>query len=93
MKKLLILAIFANIIAPPAFGQSFAHDFGTGNVNPPVANMGAASVYAQAPAIYDHGYVQHRNGYRFGVPPMIDRDNTSVPGQGVDKDDTIPRLR
>jgi hypothetical protein len=26
-------------------------------------------------------------------PPAMDRDNTSVPGQGVDKDDTTPRSR
>lgn len=36
---------------------------------------------------------RHRHVYRFGTPRAIDRDNTSVPGQGVDKDDTLPKFR
>ena len=93
MKKILILAAFASIIALPAFAQSFDPDLGSGNVVPPVANMGAAGTYAQAPTNYERGYVQRRHAYRFGTSRAIDRDNTSVPGQGVDKDDTTPKSR
>ena len=93
MKKILILATFASVIGLPAFAQSFDPDLGTGNTVPLVANMGAASAYAQAPANYQRGYVQHRHTYRFRTPRTIDRDNTSVPGQGVDKDDTTPKSR
>jgi hypothetical protein len=93
MKKLLTLSAFASVIALPAFAQSFDPDFGTGNLVPPVANLGAASAYAQAPANYESGYVRHHHAYRFGTSRAIDRDNTSVPGQGVDKDDTTPKSR
>ncbi len=87
------LATFASVIALPAFAQSFDPDLGTGNVVPPVANMGAASAYAQASANDERGYVRRRHAQRFESPRAIDRDNTSVPGQGVDKDDTTPKLR
>ena len=98
MKKVLTLATltlatFASVIALPAFAQSFDHDMGTGNVVPPVAEMGSASAYAQAPANYERGYVRHHSTYRSQSPRSIDRDNTSVPGQGVDKDDTTPKSR
>jgi hypothetical protein len=95
MKKVLTLAAFASVIALPAFAQSFDPDLGSGNVVPPVANMGAASAYAQAPANYERGYVRHRHPYRFGTSRAIDRDNdnTSVPAQSVDKDDTTPKSR
>jgi len=93
MKKILTLAAFASVIALPAFAQSFDPDLGSGNVVSPVANMGAAGTYAQAPANYERGYVRHRQAYRFGTSRTIDRDNTSVPGQGVDKDDTTPKSR
>jgi len=55
--------------------------------------MGAAGTYAQAPANYERGYVRHRQAYRFGTSRTIDRDNTSVPGKGADKDDTTPKSR
>ena len=93
MKKVLTVAVFASVIALPAFGQSFDPDLGTGNINPPVANVDAASAYAHAPAMYDRGYVRHRHANRFDAPRVIDRDNTSVRGQGVDKDDVTPTLR
>jgi hypothetical protein len=93
MKKILILATFASVIGLPAFAQSFDPDVGTGNIAPPVASMGAPSAYAQAPAFYEREYVRHRRAHQFGTPRAIDRDNTSVPGQGVDKDDTIPQAR
>ena len=93
MKKVLSLATLASVIALPAFAQSFDPDLGTGNLVPPVANMGAAGAYAQAPAIYERKYVRHRRAYRSVMPRAIDRDNTSVPGQSVDKDDTTPRSR
>lgn len=94
MKKVLILATFASVIASPAFAQSFDPDLGSGNVVPPVANIGgAASAYAQAPAIIERGYVRHHRAYRSQTSRSIDRDNTSVPGQGMDKDDTTPKSR
>ena len=96
MKKVLILATFASVIGLPAFAQSFDPDVGTGNVAPPVARMGAPGAYAQAPVDYERGergYVRHRRAHRFEAPRTMDRDNTSVPGQGVNKDDTIPQAR
>ena len=94
MKKILVLATFASIIGLPAFAQSFDPDLGSGNVAPPVANnMGAASAYAQKPAYNERGYVRHRRAHPFGMPRATDRDNTSVPGQGVDKDDITPMAR
>jgi hypothetical protein len=98
----LILATLASIIALPAFAQSFDPDNGTGNVAPPAmaapggyatGPMGAAGAYAQSPAEYDRGYVRHRRAHPFPSPRGMDRDNTSIPGQGVDKDDTTPSLR
>jgi hypothetical protein len=92
--KVLILATFiTTVIGATAFAQSYDPDMGTGNVGPPVANMGAVGAYAQAPADYERGNVRHRHAYRFGTSRAIDRDNTSVPGQGVDKDDTTPKSR
>ncbi|MGB8040349.1 MAG: hypothetical protein WCF39_19935 [Pseudolabrys sp.] len=93
MKKVLILAAFATIISIPAFAQSFDPDAGTGNLAPPVAYMGSAGAYAQAPGIYERGYVREpmsRGTHRYTYP---DRDNTSVPGQSVNKDDTEPMWR
>jgi len=86
MKKVLTIAAFLATTSLPAFAQSYDPDEGTGNIVPPIANVGSADAYAQAP-----GYVTRRTSrgvhrtYR-----QIDRDNTSVPGQGVDKDDTGP---
>lgn len=93
MKKVLTLATFASLIALPAFAQSFDSDLGTGNIVPPVANMSLASSYAQAPVDYERGYVRHRHSYRLSTPRAIDRDNTSVSGQSVDKDDMTPKSR
>ena len=94
MKKILFLATLASVIGLPAFAQSFDPDVGTGNVVPSVADMGAPGAYAQAPADYERGYVRHHHrAYRSGTPRAMDRDNTSVPGQGIDKDDTIPEAR
>jgi hypothetical protein len=93
MKKAVILATFASVIALPAFAQSFDPEVGTGNIIHPLANVGAPSAYAQAPTIYEREYVRHRHAYRSQTPRSIDRDNTSVPGQGVDKDDTMPAPR
>ena len=53
MKKLLLSAAFAAVIATPAFAQSFTPEFGTANVNPPVASEQfqnrATSSYAYEP--------------------------------------------
>ena len=93
MKNALSLATLMSVIALPAFAQSFEPELGTGNLVPPVANMGAAGAYAQAPAIYERGYVRQRHAYRSATSRAIDRDNTSVPGQSFYKDDTTPRSR
>jgi hypothetical protein len=91
MKKFLILAVCASVFALPAFAQSFDPDVGTGNANSPVANLSAAGVYALAPTNYERGSGRHRHASRSGMRRSIDRDNTSVPGQSVDKDDTTPQ--
>jgi len=94
MKKVLAIAAFLSSIALPAFAQSYDPDLGTGNIVPPIANIGSASAYAQAPANYERGYVgrtSRRVHHRTFRP--IDRDNTSVPGQSLDKDDTTPMWR
>jgi hypothetical protein len=93
MKVLILAAFVTTVIGASAFAQSYDPDLGTGNIVPPVTNTGAASAYAQAPANYERGYVRHRHAYRFGASRAIDRDNTSVPGQSVDKDDTTPKSR
>lgn len=52
MKKLLLSAAVAAVLATPAFAQSYDPDFGTGNVNPPVASeqgQFGGSSYAYAP--------------------------------------------
>lgn len=93
MKALILATLIASVIAMSAHAQSVDPDLGTGNVLPPVANEGVESAYAQAPAIYERGYVRHQRAHRSGTPHSTDRDNTSVPGQGVDKDDTTPKSR
>ncbi|MGA8888721.1 MAG: hypothetical protein WB489_18930 [Pseudolabrys sp.] len=93
MKKILTLAAFATIISLPAFAQSFDPDAGTGNIAPPVAYMGSAGAYAQAPARYERGYVREPRSRGTHHYRSIDRDNTSVPGQSVNKDDTVPMRR
>jgi hypothetical protein len=94
MKKVLTLAAFATVVSLPAFAQSFDPDVGTGNIVPPVAYGGSYGAYAQAPAINERRYVRgpKSRGYGHAYRP-IDRDNTSVPGQSVNKDDTVPMWR
>jgi hypothetical protein len=90
MKKVLTIAVFLSSIALPAFAQSYEPDLGTGNIVPPVANIGSSNAYAQ-PAKYERRYVGRTSrGVHHRTYRPIDRDNTSVPGQGVDKDDTTP---
>lgn len=93
MKVLILAALITSVIGMSALAQSSDPDLGTGNIVPPVASVGAASGYAQAPGNYERRYEEHRHAYRFRTPRTIDRDNTSVPGQGVDKDDTTPKSR
>jgi len=42
MKKVLTIAAFLSSIALPAFAQSYDPDLGTGNIVPPIANIGPA---------------------------------------------------
>jgi hypothetical protein len=93
MKVLMLAAFIGTVIGVSALAQSSDPDLGTGNIVPPVANVGAETTYAQAPGNYQREYVRNRHTYRFRTPRAIDRDNTSVPGQGVDKDDTTPKSR
>ena len=93
MKKALTVAALATMISLPAFAQSFDPDAGTGNVAPSVAYGSSAGAYAQEPGIYERGHVREpmsRGTQRYTSP---DRDNTSVPGQSVNKDDTVPMWR
>jgi len=93
MKKVLAITAFLSSISLPAFAQSHDSDLGTGNLVPPVAQTDSAKAYAQGPA-YERGYVG-RTSRRVHqrTDRLIDRDNTSVPGQSVDKDDTTPMWR
>ncbi|WP_162826892.1 hypothetical protein [Pseudolabrys taiwanensis] len=55
MKKLLLSAAVAAVLATPAFAQSYSPDFGTGNINPPVASLQsneAGSAFAYAPRVH-----------------------------------------
>lgn len=98
MKVLILAVLISSVIGMSARAQSSDPDLGTGNIVPPVANTvatsgGATSGYAQAPGNYERRYEEHRHAYRFRTPRTIDRDNISVPGQGVDKDGTTPKSR
>lgn len=75
MKKLLLSAAVAAALTTPAFAQSFNPDFGTGNINPPVASLRGndGSAFAYAPqAFYGrsvHGTkAAHSYGRHRGVP-------------------------
>lgn len=62
MKKLLLSAAFAAVLATPAFAQSYNPDFGTGNVNPPVASLHsneAGSAFAYEPRTTYRRAVRH----------------------------------
>lgn len=62
MKKILLSAAVAAALATPAFAQSFDPDFGTGNVNPPVASeqgQFGGSAFAYAPR--ESNRVQRQN--------------------------------
>jgi len=58
MKKLLLSAAFAAALATPAFAQSYSSDYGTGNINPPVASLRSNdpnAAYAYEPReVYGH---------------------------------------
>lgn len=62
MKKLLLSAAFAAALATPAFAQSYTPDFGTGNINPPVASLQsneAGSAFAYEPSMTYRRAVRH----------------------------------
>jgi len=70
MKRLLMSAVFAMLLASPAFAQSYSHDFGTGNVlNVPAAESSGgeldaglnanASAYDSSPYAYATQHVRH----------------------------------
>jgi hypothetical protein len=60
MKKLLIGTAFAAMLATPALAQSFDPDFGTGNVNPPIASLYGGQTYDSEglteQRLYDRGH-------------------------------------
>ena len=92
MKKILSLATLASVVALPAFAQSFDPDLGTGNLVSPVANIERGGlVLHRRPPYTKENMSRHRRAYRSVKPRAIDRDNTSVPGQSVNKVDTTPR--
>ena len=71
MKRLLMSAVFAMLLASPAFAQSYSRDFGTGNVlNMPAAessggefnpglNASASTSYDSSPYAYAPRHLRH----------------------------------
>jgi len=71
MKRLFMSAVFAMLLASPAFAQSYSRDFGTGNViNMPAAessggefgaglNANASASYDSSPYAYAPRHVRH----------------------------------
>jgi hypothetical protein len=73
MKKLILSAAFAAMLASPAFAQSYNPQYGTGNTfNEPAREMsngfgGGAQAFAQAPdAVSDQGLHAGPAVYAFG---------------------------
>lgn len=55
MKKFLMTLAVLTVMATPAFAQSYDPDFGTGNVNPPVASIYGGQRYdSQGLGAYAH---------------------------------------
>jgi hypothetical protein len=73
MKKIVMLASFATIVASPSFAQSYSSGYGTGNVlKPPAAiTSNAAAAFAHEPSrshaydgpryYYDRPYKHHQH--------------------------------
>jgi hypothetical protein len=60
MKKLLTTVIFLTMAAVPAFAQSFAPEYGSGNIVSGT-NQGGEGSYAQAPDRYETRYEHARH--------------------------------
>lgn len=74
MKKLLLSAAVAAVLATPAFAQSFDPDFGTGNVIPPVASeqgQFGGSSFAYAPRQTSRVHRQNWRAHRMYQDPNI----------------------
>jgi opacity protein-like surface antigen len=68
MKRLVIGAVIAAALGAPALAQSYNPDFGTGNINPPVASLQGQqdpnNAYAQAPRTMGHTRTFHATSRR-----------------------------
>ncbi len=60
MKKLLTIVAFLTITATPVLAQSFAPEYGSGNIVSGT-NQGGEAAYAQAPENYKMGYEHPRH--------------------------------
>lgn len=72
LKKILVAATFATLVAAPAFAQSYTAEFGTANIiNPDATRQSAENAYAQAPrgAIVSHSRAVVQNGKVGGQDP------------------------
>jgi hypothetical protein len=83
MKKLIIAASFATLLASPAFAQSYDPNVGSGNVIPP------ASGFASNPGYGAFAYAQPRSERLRGLhaqamaPDAVDEDGHTI-GQDPD---------
>ena len=89
MKKILVSAAFAVMLASPAFAQSYSPGYGTGNLvtlpaaggGAPVAFSSANSAYASAPRTSER-----LRGIRAEATSVNDPDTVYVDGQYVGRD-------
>ena len=75
MKKLLTTVVFLTIAATPVFAQSFAPEYGSGNIVSGT-NQGSERSYAQVPENYEIRY-QHARHVRTLRPSAPKSENNT----------------
>ena len=75
MKKLLTTVVFLTIAATPVFAQSFAPEYGSGNIVSGT-NQGGEGSYAQAPDNYETRY-EHATHIRTLRPSAPKSENNT----------------
>jgi hypothetical protein len=75
MKKLLTTVVFLTIAATPVFAQSFAPEYGSGNIVSGT-NQGGEGSYAQAPENYEMRAISTRGTFALFVRPRQNRNTT-----------------
>jgi hypothetical protein len=102
MRKLFIAALVAALPTTAAFAQSAPSPEnqsgpGVSQTTPSPTDPSSSAESGNTRGIPERGTVRtlpDTTGSGVVVAPRsMDRDNTSVPGQGIDKDDTTPRSR